>query len=544
MLGKSSRPHLLVLLLLSFSALFASFSNAYPLSTQNRWIIDDATGQRAKLVCANWAGHLQLMIPEGLDKQPLKDIVGQVVKNNFNCVRLTYAIYMWTRYGDKENLALSLFKLDLPKVMDGIAKYNPEVLAMTPIQVFEHVIKELGAQKVMVLLDNHVSEPKWCCDDDDENGFFGDRHFDAGEWIDGLTSAAQHFKGNPAVVAMSLRNELHGPRQNEGDWYTHISKAATEIHKENPNVLVVVSGLNYDTELQFLKKKPLKVNLGNKLVFETHLYAWSGIGTLKLREIWNKQPLNRICAHSIEGIDERAGFLTMGKKAYPLIFTEFGFDQTQGTSDNVHNRFVSCLQTYLVGRDLDWGMWALQGGYYLREDQVSLEETFGILDANFSQLRYPQFADKFQLLQRKNQDPSSKLPYQSIMYHPQSGQCVQVNAKDELELGNCETKNRWVHDGKGGQVLLSGTNKCLHAAGEGKPALVTGDCKSKKSFWKPMSLTKLHLANMGHHGEHLCLQKDSNTTSIVTAKCICITDDSACLDNPQSQWFQLVPTNV
>lgn len=86
---------------ITFSVLLTShshYSNAYSLSTQNRWIMDESTGERSKLVCGNWAGHLQPMIPEGLDKRPLKDLVSEIVKHNFNCVRLTYAIYMWTRY--------------------------------------------------------------------------------------------------------------------------------------------------------------------------------------------------------------------------------------------------------------------------------------------------------------------------------------------------------------------------------------------------------------------------------------------------------------
>ena len=184
-----------VLLLVST---FASYSNAYPLSTHKRWIIDDSTGQRAKLVCGNWAGHLRPMMPEGLDRQPLKDLVAQLVKHKFNCVRLTYAIYMWTRYGH-DNVNDTLNALDAPEVVEAIAKNNPSVLNMTHIQVFEAVVHELGAQNVKVLLDNHVSKPKWCCNDDDENGFFHDRHFDPEEWIHGLTLAAKHFSGNSAV---------------------------------------------------------------------------------------------------------------------------------------------------------------------------------------------------------------------------------------------------------------------------------------------------------------------------------------------------------
>jgi hypothetical protein len=47
------------------------------------WIIDDSTGERVKL-------HL--------DRRPLKELVGELVKNNFISVRLAYAIYKRTRH--------------------------------------------------------------------------------------------------------------------------------------------------------------------------------------------------------------------------------------------------------------------------------------------------------------------------------------------------------------------------------------------------------------------------------------------------------------
>lgn len=189
---------LLLLVFISSLQLSSHHANAYPLSTHSRWIIDDTTGERVKLVCGNWAGHLQPMIPEGLDRRPLKELVGELVKNNFNCVRLTYAIYMWTRY--QNGIVNDTFNdLDVPEIVEGIANNNPSVLKMTHIEAFDAVVKELGDQNVRVLLDNHVSEPKWCCHDDDENGFFHDRHFDPQEWIHGLTLAAKHFEGHHPV---------------------------------------------------------------------------------------------------------------------------------------------------------------------------------------------------------------------------------------------------------------------------------------------------------------------------------------------------------
>ncbi|GAU29242.1 hypothetical protein TSUD_362320 [Trifolium subterraneum] len=248
------------------------------------------------------------------------------------------------------------------------------------------------------------------------------------------------------------------------------------------------------------------------MVYETHLYSWS----VGLKDVWTKQPLNRVCANSISALDERAGFLTTGENAVPLIMTEFGFDQT-GSSE---------------------------GGYYVNVDKVPVDEPFGVVDDTWLKLRYPNFTNKFQLLQRKNQDPTSKLSNAYILYHPLSGNCVQVNDNNELEIGSCANQKIWTYDGS--KILFNNTNKCLTAAGEGLPVSISGNCQSKNSSWETASLSKLHLATVDQDGKQLCLQdpNSSNSSVVVTSKCICINDDSLCLDDPQSQWFQLVATNV
>lgn len=80
-------------------------------------------------------------------------------------------------------------------------------------------MSSLGANNVMVILDNHISKPGWCCSNFDGNGFFGDPYFNPDDWITGLTRMATLFNGVTNVVGMSLRNELRGPKQNVNDWY-------------------------------------------------------------------------------------------------------------------------------------------------------------------------------------------------------------------------------------------------------------------------------------------------------------------------------------
>lgn len=65
------------------------------------------------------------------------------------------------------------------------------------------MVSNLEANNVMVILDNHISEPSWCCSAYDGRGFFGDIYFNPDLWIEGLTQMAAFFKGVPNVVGMS-----------------------------------------------------------------------------------------------------------------------------------------------------------------------------------------------------------------------------------------------------------------------------------------------------------------------------------------------------
>ncbi|KAF8379617.1 hypothetical protein HHK36_029058 [Tetracentron sinense] len=519
--------------------LFGSLGDSLPLATSTRWIVDAASGHRVKLSCVNWAAHMQAMVAEGLDKRPLKEIAARVASLGFNCVRLTWATFMFTRkHYANITVAQSLDSLGLREASTGIAENDHWLLNLTLVEAYEAVVNELGAQNLMVVLDNHVSKPQWCCGNDDGNGFFGDMYFDPEEWLQGLTIVAKRFKGKPQVVGMSMRNELRGPRQNKQDWYRYIQRGARKIHKANPNVLVIVSGLNYDTDLSFLGRKPLGIDLDNKLVYEAHWYSFSG-----QQGEWEVQPLNWVCANATRRIDERVGFVTQGENPVPLFVSEFGVDQ-RGVNQ-ADNQFLSCFLAFATERDLDWAIWALQGSYYLRNGQAGFEETYGVLDIGWDHPRNPKFQERFGLIQEMIQDPSLLVSTYYIMYHPQSGRCVQVKGKDGLRASYCRKWSRWIHNGEGTPIRLMNTALCLKVVGDGLPVTLSTDCSGKQSTWKSVSSSNLQIAAMDEQGRYLCLEKSSsNSTTILTKKCLCLDDDSNCYVNPQTQWFKLIPSNL
>ncbi|MED6196875.1 hypothetical protein PIB30_051351 [Stylosanthes scabra] len=193
--------------LLLFFATFTSYCcDALPLSTHKRWIMDEATGKRVKLTCAHWVTHAEPMLAEGLSHLPLNDIVKQFPQRGFNCVRLSYATYMFTRYANV-SVSETFRSLDIPEMVAAIEKHNPWVLKMTHLHAFEAVVDSLDKQGVMMVIDNHVSLPKWCCLYDDQIGFFNDRHFQPHEWLQGLDLVAHSFKEKRHVSCHMYRHE-------------------------------------------------------------------------------------------------------------------------------------------------------------------------------------------------------------------------------------------------------------------------------------------------------------------------------------------------
>ncbi|KAM0000730.1 putative cellulase [Helianthus debilis subsp. tardiflorus] len=372
--------------------IFAKYSHSLPLSTNSRWVVDKLTGERVKFKCVNWPAHLRPMLAEGLDKKPMSHIARHISLMGFNCVRLTWATRMFTRYSNK-TVVQTFRDLNLVNAITGITKNNPQVLHLTAVDAFSAVIGAITSLGMMVVLDNHVSEPMWCCSNDDGNGFFGDKYFDPREWLNGLSIVGKRYRNTQMVVAMSLRNELRGPRQNANEWYRWVRNGATEIHRVNPDVLVLISGLSYALDFSALKTKPLGLEnaLQNKLVYEAHRYSFSG-GSDK----WLRQPLNQICHDLTSDINKNVGFLTTGPHQAPLFITEFGVN-LMGTNQ-ADNNFLPCYMAYLAKMDLDWALWALQGSYYLRQGAQNTDEQYGLLDTDWTGLRNPGFNAKLLLL--------------------------------------------------------------------------------------------------------------------------------------------------
>ena len=379
-----------------------------PLSTSGRWIVD-TSGTRAKLRCINWAAHMETNIPEGLNWQSADWIASFIASQGFNCVRLTYSIDMalndpliatsFPAAAQSAGLPIAVFT----KMYTNVVTKNPSLAdpQATAIDAFDLVIRALGQQGVMVVLDNHVSHATWCCSLTDGNGWFNtsgkaslDRdtfNFDVDKWLEGLSTMASYATDYENVIGLSLRNEF---RPTGGDigaitskWNEMAQKAGQAIHTANPDALIMMGGINYATSLRWLSSKPIDLSqFDNKAVMEFHIYP---------------QGYQDDCPAMQHYINDSAGYLMTEDKPYtaPLWISEFGWPQqgnvSQGNgsaTNHLYLDWLGCLKDYLESNDADWAMWALPGSYYIKSGKANWADGWGLVDKTWSRLRDPGFA--------------------------------------------------------------------------------------------------------------------------------------------------------
>lgn len=169
----------------------------------------------------------------------------------------------------------------------------------------------------------------------------------------------------------------------------YMQQGAERVHSANPNVLVILSGLNFDADLSFISKRPVKLSFKGKLVHEVHWYGFTN------GNAWVNGNPNQVCRQVVNNIMRSSGYLL--KQGYPLFVSEFGADQ-RGTNEN-DNRYLNCFMSVAAELDWDWALWTLVGSYYLREGVIGLDEVYGVYDSSWAEIRNMSYVKKISAIQ-------------------------------------------------------------------------------------------------------------------------------------------------
>lgn len=341
---RSLRAAILLLSLLSLKARAPLVSeDRLPLQSSSRWIVD-RFGKRVKWACVNWSGAAQKDgVAGGLQHQSAANIASRFRDYGFNCVRIPWSVQMVLEPHSVSNQTL--------------LAANPRLLGKSTLEILDSVVDACANARLLVILDNHMSDADWCCSETDENGLWYNDRWSEAQWIEAHTQLAKRYQQQPYVVAAELRNELRGsviggrkvnPTWASGDaasdWRGAAVRASTAILDANPSLLIVVDSLSYSTDFTGVYNNPIKLPVSGRLVYSAHDYSWS------------QQKSSQNALH--EYLGDRWGYLLAQNKSYtaPVWVSEFG------TS---HNQFAepwwTWFSAYLSNADIDWGYWRGDG---------------------------------------------------------------------------------------------------------------------------------------------------------------------------------------
>ncbi|NRA45705.1 MAG: cellulase family glycosylhydrolase [Oligoflexales bacterium] len=340
-----------------------------PLATKGQWIVDKM-GKRLKLSSVNWYGASDAYhVVMGLNKAPIDSIISQIKKIGFNSVRLPFSNEMLHEEG--------------PVSFEHLTK-NPQLRGMSPLEIFDAVISALTNKGLLVILNNHTTIGKWCCNGNDGNGLWMNKQQSTLKWMHDWEFLIERYQQNPMVIGADLRNEVRDDDPYKANWgkggpfdFHRVSEElGNRLLGINPDLLIVIEGLHFSTNFSSFDYTPIQLIYPNRVVFSPHIYSWS---TLPGKKSFGAYRDYESFAATVNVMLKP--LFKNGKPTAPIWFGEWGYSQDSLRANDTFPRFI---HRFLEEHDLDWSWWPLNVGQKPASNDY---ESWGLLEDNWQQVK-------------------------------------------------------------------------------------------------------------------------------------------------------------
>jgi endoglucanase len=263
-----------------------------------------------------WGGEVPgSFSPRGLATRTWTSIIDQVAGLGYNTLRLPYSDAML-----------------LPTAaVGGIDPgRNPDLVGLTPLQVFDKIITYAGTRGMRVILarENFAASST--------TGLWYDTAASDADWIANWTLLAKHYAGSTTVIGADLSNEPWNTDTDgacwgcgivERDWRLAAERAGAAIQQVSPRWLIFVQGVNKTPGSGFgwrggnlagVAQFPVRLPVAGKLVYTAHDF---GLATYKQQWLTSPEFPGNLTAFW----DQQWGYLTRSKTA-PVMLGGFGSD--------------------------------------------------------------------------------------------------------------------------------------------------------------------------------------------------------------------------
>lgn len=212
--------------------------------------IIDSEGKEVWITGVNWFGYnTGTNTFDGLWNSQLEPSVKAIADHGFNLIRVPMSAELINQWARGE----------YPQANYNNA-YNTQLNSMNSLEIFDYFLKLAEENGIKVMPDIHSAETDasghvvnlWYTDE-----VTVEEYYAALEWM------AERYKDNDTIVAYDLKNEPHGKpaegdaaaiwndSEDDNNWKYVAETAAMKILEKNPNVLIMVEGIEiYPTDLK------------------------------------------------------------------------------------------------------------------------------------------------------------------------------------------------------------------------------------------------------------------------------------------------------
>lgn len=300
----------------------------------------DFAGRRVRLVGVSWFGfETPTCAPHGLSARNWRSMLLQMRRVGFNVVRLPFS----TRLLDDP--------MCVPRGIDYAL--NPDLAGLQGLALLDAIVNGAGKVGLRVILDRHAPDQQQAGD------LWYTEAVPQSQWISDWVMLARHYLGNQAVVGADLSNEPHGAATwGDGnaatDWRLAAQQAGNAVLAANPNLLILVEGIQYyhgdqywwGGQLLGAATYPVRLSHPDKLVYSPHDY-----GPSLSPQAWFRAP---DFPQNLPGVwDRHWGDLV--RLGTPVLVGEYG---GSARSDVTEDGWQRSLIAYLAARGIGSIYWS------------------------------------------------------------------------------------------------------------------------------------------------------------------------------------------
>ncbi len=264
--------YLVGILMISLLGLMSLTSKETPLLPAQGWHtkgnqIIDPQGSPVTLKSVSWFGfETSNYVVHGLWSRSLTDMLDQIKSLGFNSLRIPYS-----------NQILN------PQTQPNSINYhlNPDLQNKNSLAILDFLIDEAAKRNLYIILDRHRPTSA------QQSELWYTAEVPEKKWINDWVFLAKRYLNKPNVIAFDLHNEPHGAATwgsgvRETDWRAAAKRAGNAILAANPNVLIIVEGIQFGVAkdvywwggaLDGVLMYPVHLNTAHKVVYSPHDYG-------------------------------------------------------------------------------------------------------------------------------------------------------------------------------------------------------------------------------------------------------------------------------